>query len=125
MATCASSRSTSHPRTTPAHRPGQALTSTRRGRSKAMIRYFPSSGMPQLAQVIRVHSPRSPPARAVNRVSFRRPRRVIHIMLLDVLPQLAGAALQAEGHQAQAGALLEHGDDLVVMRHEIHKASTA
>ena|SRR3990167_5322326 len=119
-ATCASNRSTSHPRTTPAHRPGQALTSTRRGRSKATIRYFPLSGVPQLAQIIRVRFPWSPPARAVNWVSLHRLGRAVKLVLLNVLPQLAGAALQAEGHQTQAGALLEHGDDLSVMRHEIH-----
>src|SRR3990167_3425807 len=120
MATCAPSRSTSHPRTTPAHRPGQALTSTRRGRSKATIRYFPSSGMPQLAQVIRVHSPRLPIARAVNRVQLHRLDQAIEFVFLDVHPQLAQAAFKDECDQARIGALMEHGDDLGVMRNEIH-----
>src|SRR3972149_2490644 len=86
--------------------------------------YFSSSGVPQLAHVIGVHFPRLPVARAVNRVLLHRFQRAIKLVLFDVLPQLARAALQAEGHQAQAGALLEHGDDFLMMWHEVHLATS-
>ena len=56
----------------------------------------------------------------MNRVQLHRLNQAIEFILLDVLPQLAQAALQAEGDQMQIGAPLEHGDDCGVMWYEIH-----
>jgi len=58
--------------------------------------------------------------RAVNRVQLHWFDQIVHLVFLDVLPEFAQAALQAEGDRAWVDALLEHGDDFGVMRYEIH-----